>query len=111
MLSSFRGELKQQGAEEAARDSAISDTNFYEVTIASVDQPKLLSRLSEALVRTILVLQLHSFVIAMDQSLVADLSAHVQGDLNLNICEAHAFNTLDKFSLDVFVVNGWKGEV
>ena len=34
-----------------------------------------------------------------------------QGDLNLNICEAHAFNTLDKFSLDVFVVNGWKGEV
>lgn len=38
-------------AEEAARDSAISDTNFYEVTIASVDQPKLLSRLSEALVR------------------------------------------------------------
>ena len=36
---------------------------------------------------------------------------YVQGDLNLNICEAHAFNTLDKFSLDVFVVNGWKGEV
>ena len=36
---------------------------------------------------------------------------HAQGDLNLNICEAHAFNTLDKFSLDVFVVNGWKGEV
>ena len=37
-------------AEEAARDSALTDTNFYEVTIASVDQPKLLSRLSEALV-------------------------------------------------------------
>ena len=33
-----------------------------------------------------------------------------QGDLNLNICEAHAFNTLDRFSLDVFVVNGWSGE-
>ncbi|KAK9820247.1 hypothetical protein WJX72_007981 [[Myrmecia] bisecta] len=57
------------------------DTTFYEVTIASVDQPKLLSRLSEAL-----------------------------GDLNLNICEAHAFNTKDRFSLDVFVVNGWSGE-
>jgi serine/threonine protein kinase len=56
-------------------------TNFYEVTIASVDQPRLLSRVSEAL-----------------------------GDLNLNICEAHAFNTLDKFSLDVFVVNGWTGK-
>ena len=34
-----------------------------------------------------------------------------QGDLNLNICEAHAFNTSDRFSLDVFVVNGWSGEV
>ena len=37
-------------AEEGARDSGLNDTNFYEVTIASVDQPKLLSRLSEALV-------------------------------------------------------------
>lgn len=53
---------------------------FYEVTIASADQPKLLSRLSEAL-----------------------------GDLNLNIAEAHAFNTTDRFTLDVFVVNGWSG--
>ena len=53
---------------------------FYEVTIASIDQPKLLSRLSESL-----------------------------GDLGLNICEAHAFNTKDRFALDVFVVNGWVG--
>ncbi len=35
----------------------------------------------------------------------------MQGNLNLNICEAHAFNTTDKFTLDVFVVNGWSGEV
>ena len=55
-----------------------AEATFYEVTVASVDQPKLLSRLSEAL-----------------------------GDLGLNICEAHAFNTQDGFSLDVFVVNGW----
>ena len=33
----------------------------------------------------------------------------LQGDLGLNICEAHAFNTRDQFSLDVFVVNGWTG--
>ncbi|PNW71561.1 hypothetical protein CHLRE_16g659400v5 [Chlamydomonas reinhardtii] len=52
---------------------------FYEITIASVDQPKLLSRLSEAL-----------------------------GDLGLNIREAHAFNTNDSFSLDVFVVDQWQ---
>ncbi len=37
-----------------------------------------------------------------------DSRAHkVQGDLNLNIAEAHAFNTTDRFTLDVFVVNGW----
>ena len=34
-----------------------------------------------------------------------------QGDLGLNICEAHAFNTKDKFVLDVFVINGWTGGV
>eukprot|EP00200_Dunaliella_tertiolecta_P000588 CAMPEP_0202367158 /NCGR_PEP_ID=MMETSP1126-20121109/17486_1 /ASSEMBLY_ACC=CAM_ASM_000457 /TAXON_ID=3047 /ORGANISM="Dunaliella tertiolecta, Strain CCMP1320" /LENGTH=612 /DNA_ID=CAMNT_0048962361 /DNA_START=237 /DNA_END=2075 /DNA_ORIENTATION=- len=49
---------------------------FYEITVASVDQPKLLSRLSEAL-----------------------------SDLGLNIREAHAFNTTDRFSMDVFVVD------
>ena len=36
---------------------------------------------------------------------------NLQGDLNLNICEAHAFNTHDRFSLDVFVVSGWNGQV
>lgn len=34
----------------------------------------------------------------------------LQGDLNLNICEAHAFNSKDNFSLDVFVVSGWSGQ-
>jgi len=65
----------------ASRASGRPEAAFYEVTVASADQPKLLSRLSDAL-----------------------------GDLNLNICEAHAFNTADRFSLDVFVVNGWSGE-
>jgi len=36
--------------------------------------------------------------------------AHIQGDLGLNICEAHAFNTSDRFSLDIFVVDGWKAD-
>ncbi|EFN58114.1 hypothetical protein CHLNCDRAFT_142454 [Chlorella variabilis] len=68
----------QAGGERSSL--AAQATTFYEVTIASIDQPKLLSRLSESL-----------------------------GDLGLNICEAHAFNTKDRFSLDVFVVNGWAG--
>ncbi|KAI3428796.1 hypothetical protein D9Q98_007615 [Chlorella vulgaris] len=69
----------QHGSADRASLAAAA-TTFYEVTIASIDQPKLLSRLSESL-----------------------------GDLGLNICEAHAFNTKDRFSLDVFVVNGWTG--
>lgn len=49
-----------------------------------------------------------------DQLIIGDvlsLPSGLQGDLDLNICEAHAFTTTDKFSLDVFVVNGWQGEV
>lgn len=73
--------LDQEDRTEATNDSRQQPAPFYEVTVASVDQPKLLSRLSEAL-----------------------------SDLNLNIAEAHAFNTTDRFSLDVFVVNGWSQE-
>jgi hypothetical protein len=48
----------------------------------------------------------------MDKSVMLNAGhAAPQGDLNLNIAEAHAFNTTDKFSLDVFVVNGWTGQV
>ena len=96
------------------------------MTIASVDQPKLLSRLSEALVSLKLLslsLSLSLFIsfhllpskqqqqkpsLLLSSPLLS--SQRSQGDLNLNICEAHAFNTLDRFSLDVFVVNGWAGE-
>ncbi|KAK9850773.1 hypothetical protein WJX84_012168 [Apatococcus fuscideae] len=74
-------DLDDNTAESASDYSGVGDAHFYEVTIGSVDQPKLLSRLTDAL-----------------------------GDLDLNICEAHAFTTSDKFSLDVFVVNGWQGE-
>jgi hypothetical protein len=34
-----------------------------------------------------------------------------QGDLGLNIREAHVFNTTDAFALDVFVVDGFNSEV
>lgn len=32
-------------------------------------------------------------------------------EVGLNIQEAHAFSTVDGFSLDVFVVDGWPSEV
>eukprot|EP00873_Tetraselmis_striata_P034504 jgi/Tetstr1/454768/TSEL_041651.t1 len=56
--------------------------SFFEVTIAAKDQPMLLSRLTEAL-----------------------------SSCGLNIREAHAFNTQDKYSLDVFVVDGWDAQL
>lgn len=40
--------------EAEERDRTAADTTFYEITIASVDQPKLLCRLSESLVRLLL---------------------------------------------------------
>lgn len=39
------------------------------------------------------------------------MALHMQGDLGLNIREAHAFNTNDGFSLDVFVVDQWQPQV
>lgn len=38
-------------------------------------------------------------------------SCFLQGDLGLNIREAHVFNTTDGFALDVFVVDGWNTDV
>ncbi|XP_058185185.1 serine/threonine-protein kinase STY17-like isoform X2 [Rhododendron vialii] len=54
---------------------------MHEITFSTVDKPKLLSQLT---------------------SLVSEIG--------LNIEEAHAFSTVDGFSLDVFVVDGWPHE-
>lgn len=37
--------------------------------------------------------------------------ASLLADMGLNIQEAHAFSTVDGYSLDVFVVDGWPYEV
>jgi UTP:GlnB (protein PII) uridylyltransferase len=55
---------------------------MHEVTVATIDKPKLLSQLSALL-----------------------------ADVGLNIREAHVFSTVDGYSLDVFVVDGWPTEV
>ncbi|KAL6848356.1 hypothetical protein ACP4OV_021650 [Aristida adscensionis] len=51
---------------------------MHEITFATIDKPKLLSQLTCLL-----------------------------GELGLDIQEAHAFSTIDGYSLDVFVVTGW----
>jgi hypothetical protein len=54
---------------------------MHEITFSTVDKPKLLSQLTALLAET-----------------------------GLNIQEAHAFSTVDGYSLDVFVVDGWPHE-
>ncbi|XP_010266926.1 PREDICTED: serine/threonine-protein kinase STY46 isoform X2 [Nelumbo nucifera] len=54
---------------------------MHEVTFSSDDKPKLLSQLTALL-----------------------------AEIGLNIQEAHAFSTVDGYSLDVFVVDGWPHE-
>uniref|UniRef100_A0A5B7C1E8 non-specific serine/threonine protein kinase n=1 Tax=Davidia involucrata TaxID=16924 RepID=A0A5B7C1E8_DAVIN len=54
---------------------------MHEITFSTVDKPKLLSQLTSLL-----------------------------SEIGLNIQEAHAFSTVDGFSLDVFVVDGWPHE-
>ncbi|KAH9693592.1 serine/threonine-protein kinase STY46 [Citrus sinensis] len=51
---------------------------MHEITISTNDKPKLLSQLTSLL-----------------------------SEIGLNIQEAHAFSTVDGYSLDVFVVDGW----
>ncbi len=97
--------MDARDAEEAVRSAEHAE--FYEVTVASIDQPKLLSQLSDALVRC-LVCILVSYVC---DYCITFSHTHKQGDMGLNICEAHAFNTNDRLVLDVFVVNGWQGGV
>ncbi|XP_024451734.1 serine/threonine-protein kinase STY46 isoform X3 [Populus trichocarpa] len=54
---------------------------MHEITISTNDKPKLLSQLTSLL-----------------------------SEIGLNIQEAHAFSTVDGYSLDVFVVNNWEPE-
>ncbi|KAE8715906.1 hypothetical protein F3Y22_tig00110159pilonHSYRG00146 [Hibiscus syriacus] len=67
------------------KDSAVKATSclrtMHEITFSTVDRPKLLSQLTSLL-----------------------------AELGLNIQEAHAFSTVDGYSLDVFVVDGWAFE-
>ncbi|XP_038906334.1 serine/threonine-protein kinase STY17-like isoform X3 [Benincasa hispida] len=68
------------------RDSAPNVTPcfsrpMHEITFATSDKPKVLSQLTSLL-----------------------------ADVGLNIQEAHAFSSVDGFSLDVFVIDGWPYE-
>ncbi|XP_055815482.1 serine/threonine-protein kinase STY46 [Solanum dulcamara] len=67
--------------EDAAPPCANILRPMHEITFSTDDKPKLLSQLTSLL-----------------------------SELGLNIQEAHAFSTVDGYSLDVFVVDGWPYE-
>ena len=47
----------------------------------------------------------------MIESLGSGQLTSLLADVGLNIQEAHAFSSVDGFSLDVFVIDGWPYEV
>ncbi|KAL3383212.1 hypothetical protein AABB24_002619 [Solanum stoloniferum] len=67
--------------EDTAPTCANISRPMHEITYSTVDKPKLLSQLTSLL-----------------------------AELGLNIQEAHVFSTVDGYSLDVFVVDGWPYE-
>uniref|UniRef100_M4F847 non-specific serine/threonine protein kinase n=1 Tax=Brassica campestris TaxID=3711 RepID=M4F847_BRACM len=96
---------------DSAVNATLTTRPMHEITFSTIDKPKLLSQvggssfnISKILPRH-LVSQAHQLCYNFDASLTSLL-----GELGLNIQEAHAFSTVDGFSLDVFVVDGWSQE-
>ncbi|XP_048619550.1 serine/threonine-protein kinase STY8 isoform X1 [Brassica napus] len=67
--------------DDSAVNAPLATRPMHEITFSTIDKPKILSQLTSLL-----------------------------SELGLNIQEAHAFSTVDGFSLDVFVVDGWSQE-
>ncbi|CAI0396092.1 unnamed protein product, partial [Linum tenue] len=68
-------------SDNLSRRQELEQAPVHEVIFSTIDKPKLLSQLSALL-----------------------------SDIGLNIREAHVFSTIDGYSLDVFVVDGWPVE-
>ncbi|KAK4378190.1 hypothetical protein RND71_000052 [Anisodus tanguticus] len=77
----IKSEVQDEDEDEDAPPCANISRSMHEITFSTDDKPKLLSQLTSLL-----------------------------AELGLNIQEAHAFSTVDGYSLDVFVVDGWPYE-
>ncbi|XP_019243225.1 PREDICTED: serine/threonine-protein kinase STY46-like isoform X2 [Nicotiana attenuata] len=73
--------LYVQDGNSAVSGNSLLFRSSYEITISTLDKPKLLTRLTSLF-----------------------------SEIGLNIQEAHAFSTKDGYSLDVFVVDSWGNE-
>ncbi|KAG8501955.1 hypothetical protein CXB51_002097 [Gossypium anomalum] len=75
------GSLPDQDGDNSEHGNSHFSRPMHEITFSTEDKPKLLSQLTALL-----------------------------AEIGLNIQEAHAFSTVDGYSLDVFVVDGWPYE-
>ncbi|XP_012449485.1 serine/threonine-protein kinase STY46 isoform X16 [Gossypium raimondii] len=75
------GSLADQDGDNSEHGNSHFSRPMHEITFSTEDKPKLLSQLTALL-----------------------------AEIGLNIQEAHAFSTVDGYSLDVFVVDGWPYE-
>ncbi|RVX16450.1 Serine/threonine-protein kinase STY17 [Vitis vinifera] len=94
-------------------DSTVNSTSalvrtMHEITFSTVDKPNSLVRnypfISVNASHLILLLKYNYFYVIFQLT-------SILAEVGLNIQEAHAFSTVDGFSLDVFVVDGWPYEV
>ncbi|XP_026405312.1 serine/threonine-protein kinase STY8-like [Papaver somniferum] len=75
------GTERNNAIENLSMRQEVPYASIHEIIFSTLDKPKLLSQLSALL-----------------------------SDIGLNIREAHVFSTIDGYSLDVFVVDGWESE-
>ncbi|GMP37393.1 hypothetical protein CsSME_00009096 [Camellia sinensis var. sinensis] len=106
-------------------DSVVSHVQssrpMHEITFSTDDKPKLLSQVvcmfayfstifKEQKSKLLLIISYSASTTRSLSSRILQLTA-LLGEVGLNIQEAHVFSTVDGYSLDVFVVDGWPYEV
>ncbi|THG04684.1 hypothetical protein TEA_017229 [Camellia sinensis var. sinensis] len=105
-------------------DSVVSHVQssrpMHEITFSTDDKPKLLSQVvcmfayfstifKEQKSKLLLIISYSASTTRSLSSRILQLTA-LLGEVGLNIQEAHVFSTVDGYSLDVFVVDGWPYE-
>ncbi|KAJ0040476.1 hypothetical protein Pint_28595 [Pistacia integerrima] len=80
---------------------------MHEITFSTVDKPKLLTQLMVSGFPFIRYDWCMNYEIGCVGRLTDLQLTSLLSEIGLNIQEAHAFSTVDGFSLDVFVVDGW----
>ncbi|KAG6390622.1 hypothetical protein SASPL_148360 [Salvia splendens] len=113
-------ELAFEANESNAQDdnSSVSRKSYllrpmHEITISTKDKAKLLSGLSvlkfDHFQVSESILLVPTDVLMIKEVVVSNFQlTSLMSEIGLNIQEAHAFCTIDGYSLDVFVVGGWE---